>query len=240
LTHDLPILVTAMPSAGSTSVAAMLSALGVDMGRCRSAQDSLENNQGRKYRTFECRELFDRIYEVDEQRCSPGQLADIFKTYLEKRRQEARGRPYGVKNVTILHLAPYQLIKEIPGRWVIVQRDLNAVFKSSMKYWGRLDRRRGMFMGRVWVEVQMLREKVAPVLDLWHEEVLLNPGVVADRMCDALGLEPTAGQRRAAIEAVQPGIGLQRNPDLHEVVPDKESSFSSAPAVGEPAAGVSR
>lgn len=189
-----PIVVCGVDFSGTSMVAGMLHAAGIDMGDVESAADVAALDRPVKYRTFEDRELNRKLKHLAELQIT--NLPDIthawiealyekFMGYMKWREVGAQGNHWGVKCNGLVFLAMHEKFEDIPVEWVTTERDLQDSMESAFSKLGRIPRLASL-VALEFLASELLFEKEA-IFALDYENALYAPETEARFLGDWLG-----------------------------------------------------
>lgn len=158
-----PLIVCGMDFSGTSMVAGMLHAAGIDMGDVESAEDVAQSDRPIRYRLFEDRQLQELVQPcVARIMAHPtrvrGEVGDIFYTfcrYLDRREEEACGKRWGVKSNVLTFLALHPRWQELPVQWITTYRPLEESVTSAFRKLGN-DPQLAAFLGVQYMAYGML------------------------------------------------------------------------------------
>ncbi len=150
----------------------------------------------RRYLGYECAEI-DLALGALPDPVTVGQIFGVFAPYLHRRLQ-APG-PQGVKLNNLNILSYTNDFLSLPLCPIIVRRDLRTTFESDIKYRGP-DPHRMEHLGRLFLGVHLLCQKLKPAMEIQYEDLLEAPRKHVEKMVVALDLHPES--TKAAVESV--------------------------------------
>lgn len=134
-----PIIVAGIDFSGTSMVAGLLHAAGIDMGDVESAKEVAASTRPVRYQTFEDKALKKRLEPLAKEMFASlpnittswlDRLYQQFTQYIILRTAEAQGKQWGVKNNGLLFLAMHPRFDEIPVQWVTTCRPLEESMDS--------------------------------------------------------------------------------------------------------------
>lgn len=207
-----PIVVCGIDFSGTSMVAGMLHAAGVDMGDVESAEDVAILDRPVRYRTFEDRWLQTMLAPLaaNQMRLLPNitdewldGLYMAFQTYMRRRNMYCEGDPiegrrWGVKNNGLLFLAMHPKFREIPVQWVTTYRSFENSLRSCFE---KLDEK-ATYAALLGIEF-LAWDQLVKHPDLWitgFNDVIAQPENISRSLCvDLLGYyDPVARQKPIA------------------------------------------
>ena len=211
---DKPIVVCGVDFSGTSMLAGMLHAAGIDMGDVESEEDVAIVDRPVRYRTFEDRELKNKLTHLAELQMA--NLPDIthawleamydkFMGYVKWRNAMANGKRWGVKNNGLMFLAMHEKFADIPVQWVTTYRPQeDSLLSCSVKLGA--NPRYAALMGIEFLTWYKLIEKGVP--EVPFVELLYGaPGVAKQFSSGWLKISPDKiEQMSAVVDPIHKGI----------------------------------
>lgn len=196
-----PIIVCGIDFSGTSMLAGLLHAAGVDMGDVESVEDVAASDRIVRYRTFECRTLRAMLAPLSAEMLeNPGyisadwlsRLRDTFMEYCRIKSMYQEGSPlerprWGVKCNGLLFLAMCDDFNMDAFDWLTTYRPLEDSLDSCFDKLGRNTRHAAMLAAE-YVAWRHLVEKQSPG-EFAFEDLLYKPQDEAWRLSRKLGLE---------------------------------------------------
>ena len=191
-----PIVVCGVDFSGTSMVAGMLHAAGIDMGDVESAENVAANDGPIRYRTFQCRELNAKLVHLAElQMINLPEITDPwldalyekFIGYLKWREARAGDSVWGVKNNGLVFLAMHEKFDSIPVQWVVTYRDFGDIMQSSIQKIGR-NPRFAAILGHEFLAWDILTRPCRHITVLF-DDFFINPVEQAQYLASRLDID---------------------------------------------------
>lgn len=145
-----PIFITGMDFSGTSMLASMFRAAGVDMGDVETAEDvrHVLGIRAIGYRTFEDKPLVDLLtapalladFLLNFPYIDPDWLDKVYASvlaYIDERTERSLGKRWGAKSNGLVWLALHPKFHELPVQWVTTLRPLEDVMGSAWEKLGK-------------------------------------------------------------------------------------------------------
>lgn len=190
-----PLIVCGMDFSGTSMVAGMLHAAGIDMGDVESAEDVAQSDRPIRYRLFEDRWLQEickwLARGIMEEPTNPGECIDMlferFQRYCKGRNEQANGKRWGAKNNTLTFLTLHPRWKELPVEWVTTYRPLEDSMASAFRKLGHHPKV-AAFLGVQAMAYEELCTGMETPPCINYDDLRYTPGKVASKLCRDFGL----------------------------------------------------
>lgn len=211
---DKPIVVCGVDFSGTSMVAGMLHAAGIDMGDIESVDDVAASDRPIRYRTFQDRVLDNKLAHLAELQMANlpdithawlEALYDEFMDYLKWRETQAKGIRWGVKCNGLVFLAMHEKFADIPVQWVTTIRRLDASMQSCIAKLGP-NPRYASLLAIQYLAFQYFFRKDG-VLSFSYESFLYQANSTTERLCRfVIESQQYAGEMIKTIDPKTKGI----------------------------------
>lgn len=189
-----PIIVCGIDFSGTSMVAGLLHAAGIDMGDVESAEDVAASDRPIRYRTFEDKTL--RTILAPTARLMLGEMpvvssqtiesiSNIFTSYAKLRNERTQGRRWGVKCNGLLFLAMYEGIDPDLFEWVTTYRPFEESLESCRQKLGQNERYQMMMEAEYTPHHFLLQDPDTTVMDF--HKLLEFPTIMTSDLLTPLG-----------------------------------------------------
>lgn len=205
-----PLIVCGMDFSGTSMVAGMLHAAGIDMGDVESAEDVAQSDRPIRYRMFEDRAFHKDFYwyaenimeEPSTAHSEVLSLSGHFLEYMAYREASAKGKRWGVKSNILTFLTLYDKWKELPVEWITTYRPLADSMASAFDKLGMYPQI-AAFLGAQWLAYIKLR----PAMCLRYSDLLRAPAEPTWNLKKFAGLhEASVYDMASIIDPIHKGV----------------------------------
>lgn len=206
------IFIPAVPSSGTSALAAVLMMLGVDMGRF-----GMELAPPRGYTTYEDKDVSLFRWEIEGPQDRLMRMRMRFRDYINYRFVRTPEGPVGAKGLPLYWLQesdpvtlplvtvdirrPLEdaIVADVRTLLTAPERDPESRYRSAYDHASRAGGIASCYLGKL-----LMFEVFPPVASIDYYELLESPEKNVMRLIEALGLEPNEQQVRDAIRVVRP------------------------------------